>query len=210
MPFPWMAAATIGSAALSYAGAGASNRYGLDAARENREFQYMMARSQHQFGVQDLTNAGLNPILSATSGMSAGTPGGSMATGFQNKGAAAASSALAGATIAKAEEENKNLEKAGKLLDQQRIKAKWEAGGAYYEMFDKLKTLQRDEIQLMREWRDAYAHEKGWAGDIDEREFHSSKEMAKKRRIDAGLDTAKKGAGVVREVLPWGGLGRRR
>lgn len=210
MAFPWMAAATAAGAAGAYLGAGASNRYGMDAARENREFQYMMSRNAHQYGIQDLTAAGLNPILSATSGMSAATPGGSMATGFQNKGAAAGTAALQGAQVATAKQTQSNLKKQGKVLDQQGIQAKWNAGQAYYDMYSSLRSLQGLELDFQRKWRDTRTHEKMWAGDLDIADFHSSKEMAKKRRIDAGLETAGKGADVVRRVLPWGGLGQKR
>jgi len=49
-------------------------------ARENRDFQERMSNTAHEREVKDLRNAGLNPILSATGGSGASSPGGSTAT----------------------------------------------------------------------------------------------------------------------------------
>lgn len=46
-------------------------------AQKNRDFQERMTRNKHQYEVQDLIAAGLNPILSATAG--AAVPSGSTA-----------------------------------------------------------------------------------------------------------------------------------
>lgn len=48
-------------------------------AQKNREFQERMAKNAHQYEVEDLRKAGLNPILSGLGGQGASTPGGATA-----------------------------------------------------------------------------------------------------------------------------------
>ena len=67
----------LGDSAINYFGQEEENRANKHESQRNRDFQERMSNTQHQRQVEDLRLAGLNPILSATSG--AGTPTGSMA-----------------------------------------------------------------------------------------------------------------------------------
>lgn len=73
-------------------------------AQLNREFQQMMSNTAHQREVADLRAAGMNPILTATGGAGASTPGGSTATMIAPKATdvigSAKDSAMAGIAMA--------------------------------------------------------------------------------------------------------------
>lgn len=88
MAFPWMAAATLGSAALGYFGQRSAseaqiqgqeqtNAFNAEQAQINRDWQERMYKNRHTYEVEDLYRAGLNPVLSAKYG------GGSVPTGAQ-------------------------------------------------------------------------------------------------------------------------------
>lgn len=77
----WVAAAPyIASAAASVLGGIMGNKASAKQAEANRDWQERMSNTAHEREVQDLRNAGLNPILSATKGLGgASTPSGSTA-----------------------------------------------------------------------------------------------------------------------------------
>lgn len=94
MPFPWLAAATIGAAGLGMAGSIAGGAQSAKAQKETNEFNREMAREQMAFqermdstrfqrGKADALAAGFNPLLAT--GSPAGTPMGSAAHALNPK-----------------------------------------------------------------------------------------------------------------------------
>ena len=107
------AAGAIGAGIAGFAGSGAQNRANQRMAREQMDFQRRamaeqigfqerMSNTAYQRAVQDMTKAGLNPMLAYMQG-GASTPPGSMAGGstaeMQNKLGAGISSALQARSI---------------------------------------------------------------------------------------------------------------
>lgn len=76
---PLLAPALIGGAA-SLLGGVMANHASAKQARNQMDFQAHMSNTAHQREVADLRAAGLNPILTATGGHGASSPGGAMAT----------------------------------------------------------------------------------------------------------------------------------
>lgn len=83
-----------GGAVGGAAGAAGGMIFNAIAARKNRDFQERLSRNKYTYAVQDLKNAGLNPILAATGGMgsvpsgataSPSNPGNPVTDGYQAK-----------------------------------------------------------------------------------------------------------------------------
>jgi len=75
---PAVGAALVTGASSLLGGIFGNNSAKKEAAK-NREFQERMARNAHQYEVEDLRKAGLNPVLSGLGGSGAATPGGAVA-----------------------------------------------------------------------------------------------------------------------------------
>lgn len=92
MAFPWLAAAVAASAVGNFFSARSANRAAERSADKQMDFQERMSNTSYARAMQDLQNAGLNPILAGKFG-GASTPGGAGYT-HQNEIAPALSSAM--------------------------------------------------------------------------------------------------------------------
>lgn len=75
MVFPWLAAATLGGAAVSAYGAHRANKASAASARDVMDFQREMSDTSVRRAMADMEAAGINPLLAGKYGAS--TPGGS-------------------------------------------------------------------------------------------------------------------------------------
>jgi len=88
----------LAGAGLGFVGGMMQNSASAEEAKKQREWQGMMSSTAHQREMWDLKLAGLNPILTATGGPGAASPGAAAANVPSNVGQAATTGALAGAS----------------------------------------------------------------------------------------------------------------
>ena len=75
MPFPWMAAATIGAGLLDFGGQKSANKEQTNAANRQMDFQERMSNTAYERAMADMRKSGLNPMLAYQKG-GASTPSG--------------------------------------------------------------------------------------------------------------------------------------
>jgi hypothetical protein len=163
-------------AAASLIGGAMANDAAKDEANEGRQFTKEQLQNRHQWEVEDLRRAGLNPLLSAHSAPSIGSS--PTASGFKNIGADAAASASSASDISVKKatqqnlvEQNKNLQSQNQLIQDQAVKVRLDSAATAQDVrilkakADFESTLSPTE-RKMSWWADQLGKVSGSAQDV--------------------------------------------
>jgi len=139
--------------ALTYKGARDANKMNLKIAREQMGFQERMSNTAYQRAMQDMSAAGINPILAYSQG-GASSPGGASAT-MQNELSGAVSSAL---DARRAHAEVKNLHVQNKNIQSQTDLNKALMVAAQEDAVLKSASASKQKIENVRNWAEIFGN----------------------------------------------------
>jgi len=105
----------IAAATIGYLGQRKANQANSAQAARSMAFQKEMAKNAHQYEVEDLKKAGLNPLLSGTGGKGASASGGAQAK-IENEANSAMTSRLLNAQTQATKASQANTEEQTKLI----------------------------------------------------------------------------------------------
>jgi len=105
----------LGAAAIGYLGQRSANKANSAQAARSMAFQKEMAKNAHQYEVEDLKKAGLNPLLSGTGGKGASASGGAQAK-IENEANSAMTTRLLNAQAQATKASQLNTEEQTKLI----------------------------------------------------------------------------------------------
>lgn len=183
------------------------------AARGQMAYQAYMSGTSHRREMEDLRAGGLNPILTATGGPGASTPGGALAQVNEPDAAGSALAAAFQARQRKLMKQQTELARANTHLagDQasvaqqdvrlRRAQTMYSANEGIRAGWSATEAKERAEIAQI-EKQIALA---GLEGNLDQAKMQGESWYKKKRRLDAGLDTFSKAfggaAGIATGIL---------
>lgn len=213
---PFTGGASLALTAASAYGAYRSGRMAQDAgmasSQRQMDFQEYMSNTAHRREVSDLRQAGLNPILSATGGAGASSPGGASASGVDPSSAAAAREMMLATDAIRTGKYSRSLmhqqtetaEAQDKFLQEQTRTQRAETAG---RTFDAIRRAQDaaaagsaravKEAEAERARLDLEVARRGQRGRLDQAEMESHQLYKAKRWADSGLETLGKALGGV-------------
>jgi len=223
----WITAAIAGGASLL--GGMMSNRSNAKQAEIDREWQRENAQNAHQYQVQDMRAAGLNPVLSATGGSGAKASGGSSLGAQEDAISPAVNSAREASRV---KQELENMRANEKLTTQQEKTAK-EQQHNYFQDTD-LKAHQSGQVQAatatemartltelekaktevtLQQYHQASANSARASAAQTNQTTRSAKVEAdldeKMRHIERTIKAAEGGTSAIRNIIPGIPKGRR-